>query len=78
MDNKADTSNKLSLAAIACAGAAIGWGFNRNLSRRKKLEEHRTLLEKVRHFDQKLYEDGWRRANQIQAIKQDVQTHIDT
>ncbi|MFC3040883.1 hypothetical protein ACFOGI_11545 [Virgibacillus xinjiangensis] len=74
MTSNGENKQTLPLAAAVMAGAAIGWCLNAKMTRKKKLEEHRTITEKIRKFDEKFYEDGRRRADQMESIKQEIHT----
>jgi len=61
-----------SLIAGVVGGMALGWFFKNYLSTQQQLEEHRSLVQKVKDFEQKVYEDGKKRSDTIESIKQEV------
>ncbi|MGJ9460339.1 hypothetical protein [Oceanobacillus sp. CF4.6] len=61
-----------SLIAGAIGGLTIGWVVKTYLSNQQQLEEHRSVIQRLKDFENHLYEDGKKRANVIEGIKQEV------
>lgn len=65
-----------SLIVGAIGGIACGWFVKNYLSTQQQLEEHRSLLQKVKDLQHKVYEDGKKRYDTLDSIKQDVNNHL--
>lgn len=65
-----------SLIASAALGITLGWLAKNYVSNQQQLEEHRSVLKKAKDFEQKVYEDGKKRLEVIQGIKQEVNSEI--
>ncbi|WP_087975104.1 hypothetical protein [Oceanobacillus rekensis] len=65
-----------SLIAGALGGISVGWIMKSYLSKQQQLEEHRSIIQRVKDFESKLYEDGKKRANVMEDIKQEVHRKV--
>ncbi|PAV27858.1 hypothetical protein CIL05_19445 [Virgibacillus profundi] len=75
MDNKNKRSS-IPLIAGAISGVTLGWVIRRSNHKRQKLEENNTLIEKIKGYERKVFEDGQKRASQIDGIKKEVQKKV--
>lgn len=60
------------LIAGALGGVTIGWVMKSYLSKQQQLEEHRSIIQRLKDFENKLFEDGKKRANVVKDIKEEV------
>jgi hypothetical protein len=65
-----------SLIAGALGGITIGWIMKSYLSKQQQLEEYRSIIQRLKDFESKLYEDGKIRANVLEDIKQEVHRKV--
>ena len=64
------------MLASAVAGVSLGWLAVDYLSKRQEQGEDKSVFERVKNFEEKLYADGAMRANDIERIKQEVNDKI--
>ncbi|WP_067730357.1 hypothetical protein [Oceanobacillus damuensis] len=66
-----------SLIASAVGGVTLGWLLKNYVSKQQKLEEHQSVLQRIKQFEKRLYEDGQKRAYDIENIKREVKSRIE-
>lgn len=70
-----DMKRKLGYLPVIAGSLAVGWVV-KNYRDKIKQEDYESPLEKIRNAEQKLYRDGLKRANELELIKQEVQTKM--
>lgn len=66
----------VTLIAGAIGGISLGWMLKTYISRKQSLEEYESVWQRLKNFEQKVYEDGMKRAYQIEHIKNEVQQKL--
>jgi len=67
--------NKKDLTSIiigSVAGIALGWMIKNYSSKRMQLEENKPFLQELKRMEHKIFEDGKKKAEEIERIKSDV------
>ncbi|WP_249872595.1 hypothetical protein [Oceanobacillus saliphilus] len=60
----------------AVGGITLGWFIKNYLSKQRQLEEHQSIVERLKEFERQLYEDGQKRAKAIESIQEEVTNKI--
>lgn len=68
--------NKASFISVATGALALGWVARSYRSKVKQKSDYESILQKLRNAEQKLYNDGLTRANEIDLIKKEVQEKV--
>lgn len=58
------------------AGVAAGWFVKNSKEKRSALEENKSLLEKLKQAERKLYETGKQRDEQLKNIKNEINNKV--
>lgn len=64
------------MLASTVAGVSLGWLAVDYLSKRQQQGVNKSVFERVKNLEKKLYADGAMRANDIKRIKQDVKDAV--
>ncbi|WP_010652002.1 hypothetical protein [Oceanobacillus massiliensis] len=75
METSSQKKNTALMLSIA-GGITLGWSLKTYLSKQQQLEEHQTIIQRLKGFEKRLYEDGRERAAAIEGIKQEVESDI--
>lgn len=70
-----DMKRKVGYLPVIAGSLGIGWVVKKYRNKIKQ-EDYESPLEKIKNAEQKLYRDGLKRANELDLIKQEVQTKI--
>lgn len=68
--------SKFSFISVATGALALGWMGKDYNSKVKQKSDHEPILQKLKDAEQKLYDDGLMRANEIDLIKKEVQEKV--
>lgn len=68
-----DKKNKRLYLPVIAGALGLGWGVKAYINK-IKLGDHESLLQKIKNAEQKLYQDGLQRANELDLIKKEVKT----
>lgn len=66
----------ISIALGMTCGLAAGWLLRTAQSQQNELPSQPAIRERIRRFERQLYRDGLQRANNIRAIKQEVENKL--
>jgi len=64
------------VAASVLGGITLGWLVKKRVSTDKQLEGQKAVMDRLKNFERKLYHDGLKRANEIKAIKKEVDKRL--
>lgn len=71
-----NSKSSYTMIAGALGGVTLGWFFRSFNHKRKQLEGYESFLDKAKNLEKKIYEDGKKRADQIDGIKQEVNKKV--
>ncbi|WP_164218836.1 stage II sporulation protein M [Virgibacillus sp. YIM 98842] len=67
-----DKKDLTSIIIGSAAGIALGWMIKNYASKRLQLEENKPFLQELKRMERKIYEDGKKKAAEIEQIKKAV------
>lgn len=71
-----NSKNSFTMIAGALGGVTLGWFFRSRSQKRKQLDGYESFLDKAKKLESRIYADGKKRADEIDAIKQEVNNKV--